>query len=106
MATDDARLALVKVQRADGATLYVEIGRERDVDAIFTSKSAVEKILIPFYERLEPKELKALGMNLEKFREEVDEQFRKYGWVCVPHMVPCRSEVAKFALDTRPPTRF
>lgn len=106
MATDDARLVLVKVQRADGGILYVEIEREQDVDAIFTSKSAVERILIPFYESLKPHELKDLGMDLEQFRKDVKEQFEKYGWICVPHMVPCRSKAAAFALNTRPPNRF
>jgi len=107
MATDDARLVLVKVERADRGTLYVEIDRKLEVDAIFTSKSAVDKILFPFYQRLEPDEAKVLlGMELESFRKKVDEQFKKYGWVCVPHMHPCRGTVPDLVLDTRPPARF
>jgi hypothetical protein len=77
--------------------IIIEKGRKRKVDAVFTSRSVVDRILIPFYETTDMR-------RAEELREAVEAQ-QKDDVCLVLHMRMCSFLVPAIDWDATSPIR-
>jgi len=98
-----ARIISVRIRHpTEDRELEVNIDPTERVDAVFTSKDVIDKLLIPFYERTPPKDF-----DVGKFRRDLERQFKENMIICVPHQQHCRGVVMEIKWDDlRSPIRF
>jgi hypothetical protein len=82
----EARIVAVRLQTNEGQPIWVDIDPRSNVDAVFTSKDVVRKILIPFYQGDNPD-------RAEELSRELDRQIKESGICFLPHQASCRISV-------------
>jgi hypothetical protein len=92
------RIASIRLQHPT-EDRYLEVrfesGKYDQVDVVFTSVNAVQRILVPFYEAIKP------GEGEQLLRETEGQQLD--GTCMVLHQYRCRSAVPEIDWDTRSP---
>lgn len=98
-----ARIISVRIRHpTEDRELEVNIDPAERVDAVFTSKDVIERLLFPFYERTPPE-----NFDVGRFRRDLERQIKENAIICVPHQQHCKSAVAEITQeDLRSRFRF